>query len=269
MKEKELFMTNQKIKSTNIKNKIIVMSGKGGVGKSTVAANLASSLALKGYKTGILDIDLHGPSIPTIFGLDNARLEVFENMILPFKLKDNFKILSIAFFVEEKDTAIIWRGPAKSEAIKQFINDSEWGELDYLIIDCPPGTGDELLSVVQLLDNITGAIIVTTPQKLATTDVKRSINFCKNVNLPIIGLIENMSGFICPTCNNITEIFKSGGGEKIAQETQVPFLGKVPIDPNIVNACDLGKIFLLDYKETAINLALNKIIDLIIHPKTH
>lgn len=247
----------------NIKNEIVILSGKGGVGKSTVAANLAISLALKGYKTGLLDVDIHGPSIPTILGLENARAEGTDKIIFPCSYGDNLlKVISIAFLLNNADDAIIWRGPAKTGIIKQFIEDVVWEELDYLIIDCPPGTGDEPLSVVQLLEDVTGAVIVTSPQKLAVTDVRKSINFCKKLNVPVLGVIENMSGFVCPECNKTIDIFKSGGGEKMAQDMNVPFLGKIPLDPGIVEAGDSGKPFVEFFSETG----TAKIIEDIIKP---
>jgi Mrp family chromosome partitioning ATPase len=249
---------------SKIKNKIVVMSGKGGVGKSTVAANIAMSLALKGYKTGLLDVDIHGPSIPTIFGLENQRIQITENEMLPLGFGDNLKIISIGFLIDNADSAIIWRGPAKAGVIKQFINDVDWGELDYLIVDCPPGTGDEPLSVIQLLEDVTGAVIVTTPQKLAIADVRKSVNFCEKVDVAVLGVIENMSGFVCPDCNKTVEIFKSGGGEKMAKDMNVPFLGKIPLDPNIVDAGDSGKPFLYFYSETP----TAKIMEEIIRPIT-
>jgi len=249
---------------SDIKNKIVVLSGKGGVGKSTVAANLAMSLALSGFKTGLLDIDIHGPSIPTILGLENKKLQETSHVICPYGYGDNLKVISIGFLLKNTDDPIIWRGPAKVGFIQQLIRNVEWGELDYLIIDCPPGTGDEPLSIIQTLDTITGAVIVTTPQKLAITDVKKSVNFCKKLNVPVIGVIENMSGFICPDCNKTVEIFKSGGGQTMAQEMNVPFLGKIPLDPNIVEAGDSGKPFIYFYAETPTARTMENIIDSIV-----
>ena len=249
----------------NIKNKIVVLSGKGGVGKSTVAANIAISLALNGYKTGLLDVDIHGPSIPTILGLENARAKGTEESLIPCSYGDDLlKVVSIAFLVNNADDAIIWRGPAKTGVIKQFIENVEWGELDYLIVDCPPGTGDEPLSVIQLLENVIGSVIVTTPQKLAIADVRKSVNFCGKVNVPVLGVIENMSGFVCPECNKTVDIFKSGGGEEMAKDMNVPFLGKIPIDPNIVEAGDSGRPFIYHYSKTPTGKIMGKIIDEII-----
>lgn len=252
---------------SKIKNKIIVMSGKGGVGKSTVAANIAMSLALKGYKTGLLDVDIHGPSIPTIFGLENQRLQGTEDTMFPLGFGENLKIISIGFLMDNANNAIIWRGPAKTGIIQQFIKDVEWGDLDYLIIDCPPGTGDEPLSVIQIMESVTGAVIVTTPQKLAIADVKKSINFCEKLAVPVIGVIENMSGFICPECNKTVDIFKSGGGENMAHDMNVPFLGKIPLDPNIVEAGDSGKPFLYFYSETPTAKIMEGILDQILKKK--
>ncbi len=252
----------------NIKNKIVVLSGKGGVGKSTVAANIAMSLALNGYKTGLLDVDIHGPSIPTILGLEGARAESTEQFLFPLVYGDDLlKVISIAFLLNNADDAIIWRGPAKTGVIKQFIENVAWEELDYLVVDCPPGTGDEPLSVVQLLEDVTGAVIVTTPQKLAIADVRKSVNFCKKVNVPVLGVIENMSGFVCPECNKTVDIFKSGGGEKMAQDMNVPFLGKIPIDPKIVEAGDSGKPFIYFYGETPTAKIMEDIINQIVKEK--
>ncbi len=252
----------------SIKNKIVVLSGKGGVGKSTVAANLAMSLALNGYKTGLLDVDIHGPSIPTILGLENKKAHGTDQLIFPCAYGDDLlKVISIAFLLNNPDDAIIWRGPAKNGVIKQFIENVVWEELDYLIVDCPPGTGDEPLSVVQLLEKVTGAIIVTTPQKLAITDVRKSVNFCEKVKMPVLGVIENMSGFVCPECNKTVDIFKSGGGEQMAHDMNIPFLGRVPLDPNIVEAGDSGKPFVYFYGESPTAKIMENILSQIIREK--
>ena len=179
-----------------IKYKIIVLSGKGGVGKSTTAANLATSLALAGKKVGLLDIDFHGPSIPKLMGLENRKIEVRENLLVPIGYGENLKVMSLGFLLQSADDAVIWRGPMKMGAIKQLLKDVNWGRLDYLIVDCPPGTGDEPLSIVQLLKNPTGAVVVTQPQDLSVADVQRSISFCEKLNLRVLGVIENMSGFV-------------------------------------------------------------------------
>lgn len=225
---------------SEVTHKIAVLSGKGGVGKSTVASNLAASVNRKGEKVGLLDCDIHGPSIPKIFGIDNKKLlSAPDNRIQPFNVNKNFFVVSMGLILE-KDRPVIWRGPLKMKAIRQFLEDVSWGELDYLIIDLPPGTGDEPLSIAQLLPTLDGAIIVTTPQDVALTSVRRSINFTRELKMPIIGLIENMSGFVCPNCGAVINIFKKGGGEKAAKEMGVKFLGSIPIDPRIVESEDEG-----------------------------
>ncbi|MCE5199830.1 MAG: Mrp/NBP35 family ATP-binding protein [Armatimonadota bacterium] len=243
-----------------IKHKIIVLSGKGGVGKSTVSANLAVSLALAGKKVGLLDVDIHGPSIPRLLHLENETVVSDGLKIIPSTVGENLKVMSIGFLLPDQEDAIIWRGPMKYSVIKQFISDVDWGELDYLVVDSPPGTGDEPLSVIQLLENPDGAVIVTTPQDLSTADVRRSINFCHKMNLAVLGVIENMSGFICPHCGERTDIFKSGGGEKMAKEMGVPFLGKIPIDPKIVEASDSGTPYIYHYAKTEAAKAFETVI---------
>ena len=249
-----------------IKHKILVLSGKGGVGKSTVAANLAVSLSLAGKSVGLLDIDIHGPSIPKILNLEDKKLMVFGDAIMPIPVSANLVVMSIGFMLQDKDNPIIWRGPMKYQMIKQFLKDVEWGQLDYLIIDSPPGTGDEPLSVIQLLEKPDGAVIVTTPQQLALSDVRKGVSFCRSLNLPVIGVIENMSGFVCPQCGHITDIFKSGGGENMALEMNIPFLGKIPIDPQIVDACDSGQPYIEKYKNSnaanSFNEAIKPILEL-------
>jgi len=241
-KQQECNQAIASIPVNNIKNKIMVLSGKGGVGKSTVAASLALFLANAGFKVGLLDTDLHGPSIPKMLGLEKVELETDENSILPVKAEDNLQTLSTGFLVDAVERPLIWKGPIKHKVINQFITQTKWGTLDYLIVDCPPGTGDEPMSVIMSLGDVTGAIVVTTPQQLAISDVKKSVSFCREMNVPILGVIENMSGFICPGCEEIHEIFKSGGAEKLAGEMDIRFLGKIPIDPKIVEACDNGRL---------------------------
>ena len=253
-----------------IRHKIMVLSGKGGVGKSTVAVNLAVSLALAGKRVGLLDVDVHGPSIPKMLGLDDAKVQVEHGAILPVE-KAGLKVMSIGFLLQNSDDAVIWRGPMKMGVIKQFLQDVDWGDLDYLIIDSPPGTGDEPLSVCQLVKNADGAVIVTTPQDVATADVRKSITFCRQLSLPVLGVVENMSGFVCPKCGAATEIFKTGGGERMASEMAVPFLGRIPIDPAIGEACDDGKPFIYHYSRTETAKAFERIIApmlLLSEPKT-
>ncbi|MCU0846478.1 MAG: Mrp/NBP35 family ATP-binding protein [Spirochaetes bacterium] len=232
---------------SRIAHKIVVLSGKGGVGKSTVAVNLAVSLARKKFKTGLLDIDIHGPSVPKLLGLENSKLfGTDDGKILPVEYDDFLKVMSVGFMLSETDDAVIWRGPLKYGIIKQFLKDVLWGNLDYLIVDSPPGTGDEPLSVCQLMEKPEGAVIVTTPQDVALVDVRKSITFCRQLNMPVIGVIENMSGFICPHCGNESQIFKSGGGRNMALDMNVPFLGSIPIDIGIVEKSDAGTPFYND-----------------------
>jgi len=261
--ERKMF-DNSKINKNlgNIKHKIIVLSGKGGVGKSTVSANLAISLADKGYAVGLLDSDFHGPSIPKILGIEDQRLLANqEGIINPVLATKNLKVMSIGFLLEDRDTPVIWRGPLKMNVMRQFIGDVNWGKLDYLIIDLPPGTGDEPLSVAQLIPNTDGAIVVTTPQDVALVSVRKSINFVKKMNIPIVGIIENMSGFKCPYCGKHIDIFKTGGGEKAARDFGVPFLGKVPIDPEIVEGGDSGVPIFLKNPEADSSKAFAEIVE--------
>ncbi|MBN2041471.1 MAG: Mrp/NBP35 family ATP-binding protein [Spirochaetes bacterium] len=245
---------------SRIKNKLIVLSGKGGVGKSTVAVNLAVNLSLKGYKTGLLDVDIHGPSVPTMLGLENHKLGNDGEKIMPVKFNENMKAISIGFMLEKPEDAVIWRGPLKYNAIKQFASDVNWGELDYLIVDSPPGTGDEPLSVCQIIKP-DAAIVVTTPQDVALTDVRKSITFCNHVNIPIRGVIENMSGFTCPHCGKTVDIFKKGGGERISREMNVPFLGSIPIEIDIMEKGDSGNPFMNNHRgESESVKAFEKII---------
>jgi len=236
-----------------IKHKILILSGKGGVGKSTVAASLAISLALSGHRVGLLDVDIHGPSVPKLLNIEGRRISVRDETIIPIEFDKNLRVMSIGLLLQRDDDAVIWRGPMKMGAIKQFLKDVEWGELDYLIIDSPPGTGDEPLSVCQLIEKADGAVIVTTPQDIAVTDVRKAITFCWRLSLRVLGVVENMSGFVCPKCGEVTHIFKRGGGEKLAFEMGVPFLGRIPIDPQVVEASDSGKLYLhfLSQSETA------------------
>ncbi|MBN2160140.1 MAG: Mrp/NBP35 family ATP-binding protein [Spirochaetes bacterium] len=232
---------------SRIAHKIIVLSGKGGVGKSTVAVNLAVSLAEKKLRTGLLDIDIHGPSVPKLLGIESGQvLGAKDGKMAPVEYSEYLKVVSIGFLLQGSDDAVIWRGPLKYGVIKQFLADVEWGDLDYLIVDSPPGTGDEPLSICQLMENPDGAVVVTTPQDVALIDVRKSVNFCGQLNMPVIGVIENMSGFTCPHCGKETDIFKNGGGKKMAEDMGVPFLGSIPIESSIVAGGDSGNPFHLD-----------------------
>ena len=225
-----------------IEHKVIVMSGKGGVGKSTVAVNLASALVQKGQRVGLLDVDIHGPTVPTMLQLVDTIAESQGNELRPVEM-GGLKVMSIGFLLGDPTEAVIWRGPRKAGLIKSFLQDVEWGELDYLIVDAPPGTGDEPLSVCQLIDGADGAVIVTTPQEVALTAVRKSVNFCGKMDMPVLGVVENMSGFACPHCGEVTDIFQAGGGEKMALAMNVPFLGRIPIDAKVGASGDEGLPF--------------------------
>jgi Mrp family chromosome partitioning ATPase len=224
----------------SVQHKVLVLSGKGGVGKSTVAVNLAVALRDSGRRTGLLDIDVHGPSVPRLLGLEGEPVgEGPEGGIEPVE-SDGLRVMSAGFFLQGKRDALIWRGPMKHNLIRQFLSGVDWGELDYLVIDAPPGTGDEPMSVCQLLPDADGAIVVTTPQALSVSDVRRSITFCRELDMRVLGVIENMSGLVCPNCGECIDVFKTGGGEQLAREMDVPFLGAIPLDPGVVKASDAG-----------------------------
>jgi ATP-binding protein involved in chromosome partitioning len=225
-----------------IRRKLIVLSGKGGVGKSTVAANLAVALAVN-HKVGLLDVDIHGPSIPRLMGIGQALAESDGTALIPVRAGENLSVMSIGFLLRNATDAVIWRGPIKFGVIRQFLSDVAWGPLDFLVVDCPPGTGDEPLSVAQLLGQSAAGVVVTTPQELAISDVRRCITFCRQVGLPVAGIIENMSGCECPQCGTAFSLFGKGGGENLAREMGVPFLGAIPIDPSVVSGGDAGTPF--------------------------
>ncbi|XP_078692427.1 cytosolic Fe-S cluster assembly factor nubp1-B-like [Branchiostoma floridae x Branchiostoma belcheri] len=234
---------------SSVKHKLLVLSGKGGVGKSTVTAQLAFGLARhEDTQVGVLDVDICGPSIPRVMGLEGEQVHQSGSGWSPVYVEDNLGVMSVGFLLTSPDDAVIWRGPKKNGLIKQFLRDVDWGELDYLVIDTPPGTSDEHLSIVQYLSSagIDGAVLVTTPQEVSLLDVRKEINFCKKVQLPVVGVVENMSGFVCPSCQNESQIFPptTGGAEKMSADMGVPFLGRLPLDPRIGKCCDEGKSFL-------------------------
>ena len=243
-----------------IKNKIVVLSGKGGVGKSTVAVNLAQALATAGMKTGLLDVDVHGPSLPRLLSLSGERARLDAGRLEPLSAGPNLWVMSLGFLLSSASEAVIWRGPAKMGVIKQFLRDVAWGDLDYLVVDCPPGTGDEPLSVLQLLGPEAKALIVTTPQGVAVDDVRRSVTFCAELGNPVLGIVENMSGHLCSKCGQVEDIFGSGGGEALAEETGVPFLGKIPLDPEVARAGDEGFAFLRVHSDGPTAQAMTRII---------
>jgi len=249
-----------------IKHRIMVISGKGGVGKSTVSVNLAYGLALTGKKVGILDVDIHGPSIAKLLGIEDRRLERDEETGLPkpIKVHDNFHALTIASLLPDSDEPIIWRGPLKIATIKQFMQDIAWPELDYLIIDSPPGTGDEPLSVVQLFPGITNCVIVSTPQDIAFLDARKSIRFAQKVNLQVLGIIENMCAFVCPHCGEKIDLFEGTGAEKAAKDFKLEILGKIPVDSNIVKSGDMGRPYIYDFGKMPAAVEMTEIVNKII-----
>eukprot|EP01114_Cavostelium_apophysatum_P015076 TRINITY_DN4038_c0_g1_i1.p1 TRINITY_DN4038_c0_g1~~TRINITY_DN4038_c0_g1_i1.p1 ORF type:complete len:324 (+),score=52.48 TRINITY_DN4038_c0_g1_i1:104-1075(+) len=250
---------------STVKHKILVLSGKGGVGKSTFSAQLSFALAEKQqHQVGLLDIDICGPSIPRLLGLEGEQVHHSNLGWSPVFVEENLAVMSVGFMLPDPDDAIIWRGPKKNSLIKQFLKDVDWGELDYLVIDTPPGTSDEHLSIAQYLKSTDpdGAVVITTPQEVALLDVRKEINFCKKVGLPIIGVVENMSGFVCPKCKTETQIFPptTGGAEKMARELDVPFLGRIPIDPRIARACDEGRFYLSEFPDSEATKAFQSVI---------
>jgi ATP-binding protein involved in chromosome partitioning len=245
----------------NIRRKIMVMSGKGGVGKSTVAINLAASLALRGHQVGILDADIHGPDVPRMLGIEGQRLSSSGDGIDPVEVFHGFKAVSMALLSPEPDKAIIWRGPRKHSAIKQFLGKVNWGDLDFLFIDLPPGTGDEPLSVARLIKEVDGAVIVTTPQDVALLDSRKAVSFSRLIEVPVLGIVENMSGMVCPHCSEKIDLFKIGGGEKAARDLGVAFLGRIPIDPRVVHQCDAGRPFVAEPSESLAKTAFAEFVE--------
>ncbi len=244
-----------------IKHKIFILSGKGGVGKSSVSANLAASLSKKGYKTGLMDVDVHGPSIAHMLGLTELLdISPDQQRLMPKQVNENLKVVSVQALMQDKDQAIIWRGPAKTGMIQQFIGNVEWGDLDFLIIDAPPGTGDEPLTVVQNIPEALG-VIVTTPQEVALSDVRKSISFCKTVKMKTLGLVENMAAFKCPHCNEGIDLFKNGGGEKTAKSQGLEFLGSLPFDTRVVASGDNGVPMMFEDTTTEFTTAFDTIVD--------
>jgi ATP-binding protein involved in chromosome partitioning len=244
-----------------IRFKIMVMSGKGGVGKSTVAVNLTAVLAMDGMRVGILDADIHGPNVPKMWGADWRPLQSGGEGIRPIEVLPNVKLISMGFLLPNPDSPVVWRGPIKHTAIKQFLGDVEWGDLDFLIIDLPPGTGDEPLSVVHLIEGVDGAIIVTTPQDVALMDSRKTVNFSRMLKVPVIGIVENMSGLKCPECGHLIPLFKIGGGEKASKDLGVPFLGRVPIDPEVVQKSDSGTPYVVSYPDSEVTKAFQEIAE--------
>ena len=243
-----------------IKRRILILSGKGGVGKSTVAKNLAVSLVEMDRRVGLLDVDVHGPSIPILLGLEDHHIRGDGDKLRPVLLANGLEVMSIGFLLEHPDDAVIWRGPMKAKLIKDFVQNVQWGPLDFLIVDSPPGTGDEPLSVAQELGSLDGAIVVTTPQRVAIADAHKAVRFCQRLDVPVLGVLENMSGFVCPDCGKEVHIFDTGGGEILARNTDVPFLGRIPIDPSVVRDGDAGASHLQAHPVSAAAIALRRAV---------
>ena len=282
MSQSSLSKLSERMK--NIREIVVVLSGKGGVGKSTTSCQLALSLAAKGHKVGVLDIDICGPSVPGILGISHAEIVQSNDGWLPVELPIKseqgeqvlIKCMSIAFLLKSKDDAVIWRGPKKNAMIRQFLEDVNWGQLDYLIVDTPPGTSDEHITLAELLRDLNqarsesgmvdegqflNAVIVTTPQQVSMVDVAREITFCNKLNIPIKGIIENMSGYVCPCCKEITYIFGSGGGKKLSTEYNIPYLGSIPIEPELANAEDNGINFIQQFSDSVTAVQFNNIVN--------
>jgi len=245
----------------DVKHVILVLSGKGGVGKSTVSVNLAFALANHGKKVGLLDLDFHGPNIPKMLGIEDQRPAVLANAIEPVHVTGNLSVMSIAFMLPDTSSPVVWRGPMKMVAIQQFLEEVNWGALDYLVVDLPPGTGDEALSIAQLAPSVRGAVIVTTPQDVAVMDAMKAAKFIETLELPVIGVIENMSGLVCPHCHEEIDLFSRGGGQKAAEDLKVPFLGAIPLDPEMVKSGDSGRAFIVRHLDSPAWKAVNDVME--------
>ncbi len=266
MKTKDQIEQEERIQArmSLVRHKIVVMSGKGGVGKSTIAVNIARSLASKGYNVGLLDTDIHGPNVAKMLGMDDQILYQTDDGIEAPVSEENLKVVSLAMAGGDSDSPIVWRGPLKMGFIKQVLADVNWGELDFMVVDSPPGTGDEPLSVCQLIPGIDGSVIVTTPQDVAVLDSRKSINFSKQLNVPVLGVVENMSGFVCPDCGSVHNLFGFGGGEKAAADLGVPFIGRIPIDQKVMEAQDKGKNPFLTHPESAAVKQLDEVVNILL-----
>ena len=270
-REQEAAERRLKTRLDNIGTTIMVMSGKGGVGKSTVSANLAVGLAREGFRVGVLDGDIHGPNIPKVLGIEDRELLADdEGNIMPVEMLDGLlKVVSVGYLLKTQDTPVVWRGPVKHNLISQFIGDVKWGEIDFLVVDLPPGTGDEPLSVAQTIKGVEGikapcGLVVTTPQDVALLDARKTVEFAGILELNFLGIIENMSGFVCPHCGERIDLFKVGGGRKAATEMKVPFLGAVPLDPQVVIDTDAGTPFMLENQAREVQTAFAAIVQNVI-----
>ena len=245
----------------DVKHVILVLSGKGGVGKSTVSVNLATALSAHGRMVGLLDLDIHGPNIPKMLGIEDQRPAVLAKFLEPVHVTGTLSVMSMAFLLPDTSTPVVWRGPMKMAVIQQFLNEVNWGSLDYLVVDLPPGTGDEALTIAQQAPNLRGAVIVTTPQDVAVLDAVKAIKFIEKLDLPVIGIIENMSGMICPHCGDTIDLFGRGGGEKAAHDLGVPYLGSIPLDPEMVKAGDEGRPYILRHADSPTWRAVDTVME--------
>jgi Mrp family chromosome partitioning ATPase len=255
---------DEMIRSTleKIKYKLFVMSGKGGVGKSSVSVNVAAALAAKGFKVGILDVDIHGPSVPTLLGISGTMDMDRGSLVIPKEYNENLHVVSMESLLKDPDQAVLWRGPMKTSAIRQFISDVQWGELDFLVVDSPPGTGDEPMTVLKTIPDAL-AVVVTTPQEVSLSDVRKSINFLQYAKANVIGVVENMSGLVCPHCHESIDLFKKGGGKELADKYGLEFLGAIPLDPATVVAGDLGTPVVLLEEDSFAKRAFSELADTI------
>ena len=242
---------DEMIRSTleKIKYKLFIMSGKGGVGKSSVSVNVAAALAARGFKVGLMDVDIHGPSVPTLLGISGTLDVDRGSLIIPKEYNDNLHVVSMESLLKDPDQAVLWRGPMKTSAIRQFISDVQWGELDFLVVDSPPGTGDEPMTVLKTIPDAL-CVVVTTPQEVSLSDVRKSINFLQYAQANVLGVVENMSGLVCPYCHKEIDLFKKGGGKALAEKYGLDFLGAIPLDPATVVAGDIGRPVVLLEEES-------------------
>lgn len=248
----------------DVRHVILVLSGKGGVGKSTIAVNLAYAFSSRGHTTGLLDLDIHGPNIAKMLGAEEAVLASDGKKMQPVTITGNLKAISMAFLLPDTSSPVIWRGPVKMVAIRQFLEEVDWGALDVLIVDLPPGTGDEALSIAQLAPNILGAVIVTTPQDVATLDAAKALSFVRQSGIPVLGIVENMAGMVCPHCGKEIDLFGSGGGKKLSEHEKVPFLGSIPLNPKIADSGDTGRPFLYSDHGSEAAKAMERVMDTLV-----